>query len=390
MNASAPTSSALTRVAAAIQSGSLETPCYVYDIATLTATMEWFESALGAPPIVSLKANPNTDLLLRIQHLQDGVEVASLDELNSVAKSGRIFINTPAMDRNLMRAGIGAKATFIVDDISQINDLDELLGARPAIDLLLRLNASVVEGFLPNARFPSIRSDHFGMDWTTALAAIERMKARTGRFRLLGWHLFAGSYTFERVGLSIARAAPELSAAMEAAWGAPIGLINLGGGFSEDLVVKGGFDFDAYRRLLSEVPPHIRVLHESGRGIFASCGFFAATVLRVKRLNGRSIAVCDGGINQAFLLCQTENTFRRPRVPLMISRQSSMPSAKSECVKTLLVGSSCSRDDVIGEIDGPLPQPGDICLFANCGAYHATYTVAPFLSLKRARQYVLA
>lgn len=367
----------------------LETPCYVYDVPTLSATAEKFKAALGAFPILSLKANPNTDLVLRIKHLQGGVEVASLEELNSVAKSDRIFINTPAMDRNLMRAGLGVKATFIIDDISQLDELDELIGMRPQVEVLLRLNAGVIAEFLPGNQLPSLRADHFGMDWPTALDAIHRIKASPGRLKLLGWHLFAGSHTFERVGVCVASAAPALVAAMEAAWGAPISLINLGGGFPEAINWKEA-DFEPYRRLLTNIPPHISVLHESGRGLFSSCGVFATTVLRVKRLHGKTIAVCDGGINQAFLLCQTENTFRRPKAPMLFRRRSGGSIGDSSDEKTQLVGSSCCRDDVIGEFSGPAPCPGDVFLFADCGAYHATYTVAPFLSLKKARQYVLA
>lgn len=384
-----PQPSALARVAAAFESNPLDTPCYVYDVPTLTATVQQFGSMLGAPPVVSLKANPDIDLIMRMQHLQNSVEVASSEELNAVAGSGQIFINTPAMDRNLMRAGIGAKAIFILDDISQIDDLEELTGSRPATSVLLRLNSSVLRNFLPDAGLPSLRTDHFGMDWPTALAAMERLRASPNRLRLLGWHLFAGSYTFERLGLDIARAAPMLVEAMESAWRAPISLINLGGGFPES-ISPGRFDIDTYRDLLARIPSHVRVLHESGRGLFASCGVFATSILRVKRLNGRTIAICDGGINQAFLLCQTEKVFRRPNTPLLLRRSAPASDTDISQEKTLLVGSSCSRDDVIGEIDGPAPCPGDICLFADCGAYHATYTVTPFLSLKKARHYVLA
>lgn len=146
-----PQPSALARVAAAFESNPLDTPCYVYDVPTLTATVQQFGSMLGAPPVVSLKANPDIDLIMRMQHLQNSVEVASSEELNAVAGSGQIFINTPAMDRNLMRAGIGAKAIFILDDISQIDDLEELTGSRPATSVLLRLNSSVLRNFLPDA-----------------------------------------------------------------------------------------------------------------------------------------------------------------------------------------------------------------------------------------------
>jgi hypothetical protein len=44
---------------------------------------------------------------------------------------------------------------------------------------------------------------------------------------------------------------------------------------------------------------------------------------------------------------------------------------------------------VIGPATGAALPVGDICAFANCGAYHSTYTVSSFLGLKSAQHYVI-
>ena len=61
----------------------LKTPCYVLDPTVVMARYADLRERLGTPLIVSLKANPNLDLLIRCGHaFIDGVELASQGELD--------------------------------------------------------------------------------------------------------------------------------------------------------------------------------------------------------------------------------------------------------------------------------------------------------------------
>ncbi|NQZ27807.1 MAG: PLP-dependent decarboxylase [Colwellia sp.] len=361
----------------------ISTPCYFYSISRLKKNFDSLKAALGTQVILSVKANSNTDLLVRCTNfMNDGFEVASITELQTIVGGDRIrYVNNPSADKKFFRAAISGKARLIIDSIDQLNIVAELAERRPPIGIILRLNPVVLKQF--NDAHPKVRPDQFGMDWDTTCTAIEFCKAKN--LPLMGLHLFKGSYSFERSAMATIDSVKVIIAEMEKRYGLPLSFANLGGGFSERWQ-DAKFDYAAYREKLAELPQHITLAHESGRGLMASIGNFAVRVRYVKQIENEYYVICDGGIAQNFLLAQTENTLRRLRTPALWQ---SKPSEKKATCK--FVGSSCSKDDVIGKqsADHILPQPGDICIFDHCGAYNASYTVAPFLQLPAATTYIV-
>lgn len=365
-----------------------QTPCYVYDMETLQRNYAELRDTLGTGLVVSMKANPQVDMLLRLGANANGIEAASLVELNMLIKTNgaQLFVNNPHMDRNLIRAGLGAKGRFIVDNLAQLHAIHEHGANRNIEPVLLRLNLSALKRFKPD--IGKFRSDHFGMDWDDACTAVDYIRTHSDKLKLGGLHLFSGSYTFNRAALDVAAAAPQMVAEIEARYGDKLTMLNLGGGFSDNWRNED-FDFSTYRQRLAELPSHLTLLHESGRGIFGSAGAFLTRVSNNKSIEQQHYTICDGGIAQNFLLCQTENQFRKPRAPHIFRPQGETPDAPQ--VAPLFVGSSCNRDDVIGQSAAPIAQPqiGDICIFDRCGAYNATYTVSKFLGLPEPHIYVI-
>lgn len=378
--------------------GQIETPCYLYSVSQVAQNYQALTQALGTKLIYSMKANNNADLLMRASHhLDGGIEVASIGELNLVAGGeSEKFINNPSADKKFLRAAVASRSTIIVDNLTQLEALKEFVGKRPLKPILLRLNSSVLKRF--NQNQPNTRPDQFGMDWKAVETAIELCLASD--IGLAGFHLFNGSYSFTKAANGTAVAALAILAQMERLYGKPLSFVNLGGGFAEQWQTQG-FDFEAYRQLLTEFPEHITLAHETGRGMMASAGFFATRVRYTKKIDDNYFAICDGGINQSFLLAQTENTFRKLKTPFLWLKQN--VTQKGEDLSEVLadrqaqrgacryVGSSCSKDDVIGQQgdDQVLPQAGDICIYDDCGAYNASYTVTPFLKLPQAKTYII-
>ncbi|MCJ8269140.1 MAG: hypothetical protein MJK04_07025, partial [Psychrosphaera sp.] len=68
-----------------------------------------------------------------------------------------------------------------------------------------------------NAEHPKVRPDQFGMDWDTVCIAIERCKANN--LPLLGFHLFKGSYSFEKTAMATADAAKGIITEFEQRFG---------------------------------------------------------------------------------------------------------------------------------------------------------------------------
>lgn len=361
----------------------IETPCYLYSVSKVAENYQRLKSNLGTELIYSMKANNNIDLLMRAaHHLTGGIEVASIGELNLVAGgNSEKYINNPSADKKFLRAAVASKATVIVDNLEQLSILAEFVGKRPIKPVLLRLNSCVLQRFNPQAQ--KVRADHFGMDWDTACEAVEQCK-ETG-LQLGGFHLFNGSYSFIKHAFDTAQAAIEIVDELQNRYGEALSFVNLGGGFAEQELGKD-FDFIRYRQLLSQFPEHITLAHETGRGLMASCGYFATRVRYVKNIEHQRFAICDGGMNQNFLLARTENRLSKPKTPELVGDIEQRKTAA--CT---YVGSSCSKDDIIGRQDefACLPEPGDIAVFDNCGAYNASYTVTPFLKLPEAKIYII-
>lgn len=365
----------------------LKTPCYVLDPTVVLARYADLRERLGTPLIVSLKANPNLDLLIRCGHaFVDGVELASQGELDIVA--GRInapkYVNNPSMDEPFMRAALASRCIFIIDSLEQAQRLIRVIGKQPAPHTVLRLNTDQLVG--SNRHL----ADHFGMSQHDALLTAAALSQ--AHVPVIGLHTFAGSNNFHiddkgadaaDVAHALAAFAPQIASVT----GAPVEFLNVGGGFADHYQNQPA-TFDAYRERIAPLHPSFKVAHESGRGIFAGAGTFVTRVRSVKALGERYVAVCDGGLSHNFLLARTESMLKKYAEPRLLRRQAAPVDASPLPIQ--FVGSTCSRADVIGWNPGlsAPPSVGDLVIFDNCGAYNQTYSVSGFLSHNPAHTYI--
>ncbi|MCO1334746.1 PLP-dependent decarboxylase [Microbulbifer sp. OS29] len=363
----------------------ISTPCYVYSLQSVQNNYRDLKVQLGTGLIYSLKANSCLDLLVRCGHVfDDGVEIASIGELNLLPKSeSPRYINNPSADKAFIRAAIASKCTLVVDNISQLKLIAEFVGKRPISPLIIRLNPRVLDRFDDAAK--TVRRDHFGFDWEDALQALSLCQLHG--LAVAGFHAFRGSYGFEKFAFATAKSALQITREFENTLKYPLSLVNLGGGFDPSWRNRA-FDFSQYRNLISEFPEHIKVVHESGRAIMGSAGYFVTEVRYVKSIDGQQYGICDGGMAQNFLLAKTESTFKKFQQPVILRNGEPVDSTE-EGVSSLLVGTSCNKEDVIGVAKGVGVQPGDLAIFGDCGAYNATYTVAPFLNLPSSKSYLV-
>jgi diaminopimelate decarboxylase len=364
----------------------LETPCYVFNSNTLINNYQNLKKNLDTPLIVSIKANPNAELLNRVSHItKDGYEVASLKELSLIAgpTADPKYLNNPSMDINLIKAAVGAKANIIIDHAHLVEILASLENRRRIKPLIIRLNSSVLKEI--KADFPPVIDDHFGLDLSSLHETVARIHQYG--FKVSGFHVFNGSNSFKEAAFATLDATFHLIPILEKILGYPVSFINLGGGFSSNWELLG-FDFSRYRTQLHKIPDRIHVVHETGRGIFASAGKFLTRILYTKKINNHIIAICDGGLVQNFLLCKTENVIKKYQQP-SIWKLPTNKSMRSD-LPIKYVGTTCSQNDVISKCPAGsmLPETGDICIFENCGAYNSTYTVSNFLGLKNFTTYI--
>ena len=251
---------------------------------------------------------------------------------------------------------------------------------------MIRLNTSAINQASKPLR-QGKPADHFGFDFDGALSVL-RSAACCG-IEVRGIHVYRGSYSFGGNAVEAAKATSAVVQELERSRGARFETINLGGGFPDDWSVLDGV-FRPYRAAARDYFSGGQVIHESGRALFSSAGYFAVSVVNTKVLNDRLYIVCDGGLPQNFLLAGTEAFVRR------LSKAHFMPLGAQErlplTAQATLVGPTCSPRDVIGFLPAGTSQPisGDVCVLPNCGAYNFAYSMPTFLSSAPARQFVLA
>ncbi|MCW8999946.1 MAG: hypothetical protein OQK04_14650, partial [Kangiellaceae bacterium] len=228
-----------------------KTPCYVYSVSEVKRNYQELKSVLGTELIYSLKSNSNIDLIVRCGDVfDDGIEIASINELNLIASGESTkYINNPSADKNFIRAAVSSKATVVIDHVEQLEILAELSQRRKVNPLVLRVNPFVLKRF--NVEHPSVRNDHFGMDWQHLVGCIKR--ANELELKIAGFHLFKGSYSFNKTAVATAKSALSMLYAVQEFMQDEVEFLNLGGGFSEDWRADS-FDFAHYRELLSEFP----------------------------------------------------------------------------------------------------------------------------------------
>lgn len=359
----------------------LETPCFVFDPAVVVEDHARLRAALGTPLVVSMKANPVLDLLVRCNHaFGDGIEIASLGELNVTV--GRMtvprFVNTPALDATLVAAALACRATVIADSPQQVALVQAAAQkARGPVRMGLRLNAGALLQREPR------RSDHFGMDLHTLQQVLDGLSG--GPLKVAGLHVFAGSNSFADCAEPIAEQMHALVSDIRRHPAMALEFVNLGGGIPADWR-ESALDFERYRARLAPLRQQTTVLHEAGRAVFSRAGAFLTRVVGVKSVGTRRVAVCDGGMAQCFALAQTESFVKRPRVPRVV-RLAQPRHGDAGHDATLVVGNSCNKADLIGRLDGEATQPGDLLVFDDCGAYH-TYSPSGFLNLRTAQRYI--
>jgi diaminopimelate decarboxylase len=370
----------------------LETPCYLLDPDTVMEDLRELRQRLGTPVVVSVKASPVLDLLVRCnQAFGDGIEIASMGELNLTI--GRLsvprFINTPAMDAALVAAALACKATLVADSPHQVALIESALARLPPqrqapLGILLRVNAASLLGRSGPA------ADHFGMDLDTLRSELARLGGHgsgSAGVHVAGLHVFAGSHSFGSSSLDVAHHLAGLVAELRSHPAARLELALIGTGLAADWR-ESGVDLAAYRQALGDLQGQVRVVHEAGRAVFSRSGTFATRVQAVKQLNGESVVVCDGGMAHCFALAQTEQFVKRWREPRLLKAGAAAPADTAPLHRHTVVGNSCNRADVIGRLQAAeAPAPGDMLLFEHCGAYHS-YSPTGFLNLRPARRYI--
>ncbi len=365
------------------------TPLFVYDLGVIDRQVEALRTALPdrAELAYAVKANPALAVVAHLGRLGLGADVASGGELATALRAGitadRIVMTGPGKrDEELAaaaRAGVRAVTVESLGELARLEAIARAAGRRQPI----MLRAAVAE----DARLERVRlvgddgAGKFGMD-AADLVDAARLATRSPDLELLGLHAFGASNVLEASALvahvaATARAAAELGRLT----GAPVRLVDAGGGLgipyesheeSLDLVglgrgLTGIVEGWATEPWLGEA----QLLLEPGRFLVGPAGAYLARVVDTKTVDGRSVAILDGGVHHVLrpALVGTEHRVR------LLSPSTRRP------VPVTVAGPLCSGLDVLasGAVMAP-PMVGDLVAVLDVGAYGFTESMPYFLS----------
>jgi diaminopimelate decarboxylase len=368
----------LAEIAAAVG-----TPFYLYDGDELRARIARLERAFDGVPHLScyaMKANDSLALLGIAASSGLGADIVSGGELAKALRAGipaeRIVFSGVGKRRDEIRAALDAGIHSV--NVESLGELDVVAEEARTLGrvapVAVRLNPDVQAGTHAYVETGSA-SSKFGIGPEESLVALERAAADPA-LEPVGISFHIGSNVFDLAPIAAAaeRAGDLWRAAAER--GIELGRLDCGGGlgvrYDGDELVE--VDVDAWASLLTKAAVRLGadLVVEPGRWLVAPAGAFVCRVLYTKRAGNRTIAVCDGGMNDLI----------RPALYGAYHPIDVVDAGARARGEVDVVGPVCESGDffALGR-ELPVPVPGDLMSIGLAGAYgrvmSSTYNARP-------------
>jgi diaminopimelate decarboxylase len=357
------------------------TPFYAYDADLFRARIGRFRAALGETPhhlCYALKANDALALVAIAADEGLGADIVSGGELAQALRAGvpggRIVFSGVGKRREEIRAALAAGVRSLnVEALGELEVVSEEAAALGVVaPVSVRLNPDVDADTHAYVATGSAASK-FGLVVEEARAAYARA-ASNPALEPVGISFHVGSQLLDTAPVL---AAAERAAALWrelAAGGIRLRELDVGGGLGIDY--DGGEDADVggYARAVGGVARELgaMLVLEPGRWLVGPVGTFVTRVLYVKEAAGRRIAVCDGGMNDLI-----RPALYGARHPIAVVGGEGRPRGAVD-----VVGPVCESGDFFAlGVELPLPEPGDLVVIGQAGAYcrvmASTYNARP-------------
>lgn len=378
----------LSRLAARVG----RTPFYAYDRGLLARRVAELRAVL--PSAVKLhfamKANPMPALVGFMAGQVDGIDVASGGELKVALDAGvdphEISFAGPGKSEAELRQAVAAGILVNLESFREI-------GLLATISQSLGLPARVAVRVNPDFELKSSGMKmgggpkQFGIDAEEVPAAL----AEIGRHGLAfeGFHLFAGSQNLKAESIVEAQCkAYELALRLASAAPAPVGFLNLGGGFGipyfpgEQRLETApiGANLAVLAERAKEDMPGAELVIELGRYLVGEAGIYVARVIDRKVSRGQVFLVTDGGLHHHLSASGNFGQVIRKNYPAAIGNKMGNRMDAPEKESASVVGPLCTPLDLLADrMELAKAGPGDLVVIFQSGAYGASASPQAFL-----------
>jgi diaminopimelate decarboxylase len=362
------------------------TPFYVYSVAGIVERIAAIRSAIprGLQLHYAIKANPMPALVHRLAPLVDGLDVASLGELQLALTTGiapaAISIAGPGKQDHELTAAIAAGVVINVESAGELQRLEQIqtesgsiarIALRVNPDFHLRGSGMAMGG----------GSQQFGID----AERIGEVIGASRLSRLVGLHIFAGSQNLAPAALQQGLSHTfKLATRIVDDLGLDLQHLNIGGGLGIPYFpADHPLDLAAYGNCLAteaaawhERFPNCQLILELGRFLVGEAGLFVSRVIDRKESRGKTFLVVDGGLHHH--LAASGNFGQRLPRNYPISAVTRVVSSSTEVVT--IVGPLCTPLDALGrDVVLPVCDVGDLIVIYQSGAYGLTASPLQFL-----------
>lgn len=365
------------------------TPFYAYDRSLISQRVSALRAALPACIELhyAIKANPMPAVVDWLAGLVDGLDVASLGELQTALNSGmpasEISFAGPAKQPAELAAAIASGVLINVESPDELHRIEQLC---EQLQLPARIALRVNPDFeLKSAGMKmSGGAKPFGIDSEQVTILIEELRDHP-RLHLEGLHIFSGSQNLRLEAIQECQQRTlELARRLTEAHGKPLHSINLGGGlgipyFPGEQTLPLAQLGENMAQLLQEHRDWLadtRLVMELGRYLVGEAGYYVCRVLERKHSRGQTFLMCDGGLHHHLSNSGNFGQVLRRNYPVLVGNRADQPAEEAVSIH----GPLCTPLDIIAErIELPRAEAGDWIVVLQSGAYGASASPAAFL-----------
>lgn len=333
----------------------------------------------------AIKANPLPEIVAFIAGQVDGLDVASLGEMNvaaAAASAEAISFAGPGKSDDELEAAARYGVLINLESVGEARRLAaiaERLGDAPAV--AIRVNPAFE--LKQSGMHMGGGAKPFGIDEEQVAAAITEILSMG--LDLRGFHVFAGSQilnedvlfeAMDRTVDTVQRVAEGMST--------PIRHVNLGGGFGIPYfpgetrldLPRVGAGLEPILDRAKTALPEAAFAVELGRFIVGETGAYVTKVLDRKTSRGETFLVTDGGLHHHLALSGNFGQVIRRNYPLAIADKAGLDAVEAVDI----VGRLCTPLDRLGDaVSLPRAEVGDLVVIFQSGAYGATASPINFL-----------
>ena len=374
------------------------TPCFVYNIDEVVGRInllnELFDGLLHIS--YAMKSNPHSEFLKLFKGTTSSLDVSSGGELNRALKAGweakKISFTGPAKQvwelQETVDQGVGK---LVVESVSEAINLDAIASrAGKCQKIIMRIApASMPSGFGVGM---SGKPCQFGIDEEDMVLALNRIK-KLEHLELVGFHAFSGTQclnenavveNFEYLIQMFTRLCEVADIEPEALiFGSGFGIPYHEGDKPLDIEIIAERTVPLFRNIKNSLGfGKCNLYLELGRWLVGEAGSYLTSVVAKKESRGKSIVLCDGGMNHHLGACGHLGSVIH-RNYQMFRLKGSKYSDEQLKKEFTVVGPLCTSIDMLGKnvvFEGL--EIGDVVVIQCSGAYGFSASPINFISHK--------